>query len=255
MATKYKKTYLNKVIIRADFFPEFKIRENNIDSSITKEIINRFPIEEPVDYIKHEVEINAKKEEISHSSGKALSLNYYGRKKEKHLSVNEENIFIEYSIYDSFENLKNDFLFVFNSLLDFYKDITIKRLGLRYVNVIDFTNNDNNELLKWDKYINNNMLCIFQIVGEDDKKFVSRAFHNLEINYGNMNLRVQYGMHNPDYPACIRKKVFILDFDGYFQGIIEKGDIESNLIEFHGKIYEMFEKSIKDDLRRLMNNE
>jgi uncharacterized protein (TIGR04255 family) len=62
-------------------------------------------------------------------------------------------------------------------------------------------------------------------------------------------MRFQYGMHNPDYPAPIKKKIFILDYDAYCNGILTKNDIFKYLPIFHEEVQKLFENSISDKLR------
>lgn len=80
-----------------------------------------------------------------------------------------------------------------------------------------------------------------------------RNFHNMEFKYDDFNLRFQFGMHNPDYPAAIRQKIFILDFDAYFQGAFENNQMPAMLDNFHNAIQTLFERSITDNLRERMN--
>ena len=68
-----------------------------------------------------------------------------------------------------------------------------------------------------------------------------------------MLLKIQYGMNNPDYPALIRSKEFILDYDAFYEGSQDKESIIENLERFHSKIEDMFEKSITDELRKVMS--
>jgi uncharacterized protein (TIGR04255 family) len=67
------------------------------------------------------------------------------------------------------------------------------------------------------------------------------------------NLRYRLGMHNPDYPARIRQKVFVLDLDAYTQSAVDLRGVGCLLDDFHATIQRYFELSITDRLRSLMN--
>jgi uncharacterized protein (TIGR04255 family) len=67
-----------------------------------------------------------------------------------------------------------------------------------------------------------------------------------------MLLNFQYGMHNPDFPSRIRRKLFILDLDASYQGLLSRDDIKSNIDTAHNRIEELFENVIREDLRRRM---
>ena len=65
-------------------------------------------------------------------------------------------------------------------------------------------------------------------------------------------MRFQYGMPNPDYPAPIKKKHFILDFDAYAEMLIDISELGDTLDTFHDRINSAFEQVIKDGLRKKM---
>lgn len=179
-----------------------------------------------------------------------MEWHYFGKNREKKLVINEKFISITYmKWYDSFEYLKEEFFTIITKLIEvFNNDIQINRLGLRYINEIDL---DETNALNWDSYLDNNLLATLNLV--DNKEIIARGFNNLVLNYGNMILNFQYGMHNPDFPAPIRKKIFILDYDANFIGLQDLSDIEPNLIYFHDEIQKLFEQNIKDDLREIMD--
>jgi uncharacterized protein (TIGR04255 family) len=78
----------------------------------------------------------------------------------------------------------------------------------------------------------------------------SRIFHNFEVVFSDLgfNMRFQFGLHNPDYPAPIRQRMFVLDFDAYCQGMIEPSDIPTVLDKYHAEIQRLFERSITTKL-------
>jgi uncharacterized protein (TIGR04255 family) len=47
--------------------------------------------------------------------------------------------------------------------------------------------------------------------------------------------------------------VFVLDLDAYHQGLLTAEDIRNDLDAFHLRIQELFESSITDQLRGIMN--
>jgi len=86
----------------------------------------------------------------------------------------------------------------------------------------------------------------------DNAAEICRAFNNLSFNYGDLFLTYQYGLYNADFPAPIRKRNFVLDFDAYCQGPQNFDDIRRNIDLFHDKIQDLFERSITDKLRNKM---
>jgi len=117
---------------------------------------------------------------------------------------------VDYLKYESFNKLKGDLFQYSIQWRNFFPISEIERLGLRYVNNINL---DEINPLNWKKYINSNLTSSLKFV--KDRNLISRAFHNLELKYEDMNIRFQYGLHNPDYPSIIKEKEFILDYDAY----------------------------------------
>jgi uncharacterized protein (TIGR04255 family) len=166
----------------------------------------------------------------------------------KTLTINQIAIFVSYKKYNAFEDLKQDFLQTLLALFGSFPDVQVSRLGLRYINNIML---DNGTPFSWEDYLNENMLSIFKLA--PDQKTLTRALSILEFNFNDFNVRYQFGMPNPDYPAQIKRKFFVIDLDAYYQGLLERDEVEANLTRFHDKIQTLFEQSITDKLRGLMH--
>ena len=162
-------------------------------------------------------------------------------------------MFVEFNIYTCFDDFVNHLSKILKSLFGVFNELQVERFGLRYINEIEINTDDIKDPFNWGNYLHDDLLSIFNI--PDEKTNITRAFHNLEIIYADFILRFQYGMHNPDFPAPIKKKQFILDYDAYMTGILDKEDILENLSVFHEEIEKLFEKSITDSLRVKMNAE
>ena len=59
-------------------------------------------------------------------------------------------------------------------------------------------------------------------------------------------------MLNPDFPAPMSQKLFVLDFDAYYHGPQDYDDLVKNIDIFHERIQELFENLIKGPLREKM---
>lgn len=246
MDTEYKKNYLKQVIVRIDFLNPIKSLNNELPIVLGSIIKNYFPIAEPKDVLARELQFTLDK--VDSKETKIKEWNFFGMERDKKLTIFQDGLIIIFDIYRTFDDLKNTFTDVTNVLFTLFKELQINRLGLRYINRIEISDKN---LFNWTNYLNKDLLCIFKI--PDDKTKIAKAFHNLEFNYGSFNLRFQYGMHNPDYPAPIKKKIFILDYDAHYEGILTREDIEEKLPIFRGEIKKLFEKSIGDKLREKMN--
>lgn len=248
MDDEYKKNFLTNVIVRVDFPNPLKIE--SLSPDLTKVILKYFPISEPKKLIEVSGEFKVvPKTKIEIETGEeTMEWNYYGKNREKRLVLQKSFLSITYiKSYKRHDDLKSELLSIINELFKVFPDIQINRLGLRYINEISF---DETNFFDWEKYLNKDLLSIFNIARNKDT--ILRGFNNLVLNYENMILIFHYGMHNPDFPAPIRKKIFILDYDAYYEGLQDLKDIESNLSIFRKEIKKIFEENIEDGLREVM---
>jgi uncharacterized protein (TIGR04255 family) len=175
----------------------------------------------------------------------------FGRNKEKFINVNHSFLVISYKKYENFEKMRDELIKILEKMISLYKELQIRRIGIRYINQIDI---QEKETTDWGNYINSDLISMLHF--SDNPKEISRAMSNLEYNYGEYNLKFQYGMFNPDYPAVVKRKQFILDFDSYYDGYIDNIlETKEFLEKAHEKIVVLFENSIKEDLRSMMRSE
>ncbi len=246
----YKKNFLSEVIARVDLISPIEIFEKSLPSDITGIIRPLFPVPEPRKVIDFPLQVSSNGEQIKKTKKKAehMEWRFHGKDEEKTLTITPASIFIQYRAYKTFEKLRDDFLRIVSVVFEKYKDAQGKRLGLRYINDVVLKED---KPLEWGDYLNNNLLCSFQFYKTSG--IPSRIFNNIELNFDDFNLRYQFGMHNPDYPAPIKLKSFILDLDAYCQGFQDLDEIKENLDKYHNKIQEIFESSITDELRNILN--
>lgn len=229
-----------------------------IDDNLPKEVLEAaqklFPLSEPMPVSHSEIDFSADGAKVTKVE-QGTDWRFYGINKEKTLVIAREGrhrektaITIDYSKYESFDSLKEEFISIFNIFLDTFPESQIGRVGLRYINNINI---DEKNPLSWRNYINTNLLNSFKFI--DDKKSISRVFSDLEMKYDTMSIKFQYGMHNPDYPSPIRKKIFILDYDIYYHGLCDKNDVLGMINTYHDTVISLFESSIKERLRDKMN--
>ena len=242
---KYKNDFLKKVIVRMDFDTPLPITKSGPAKKIYDIVRERFPITEEKKIIGKEFLIGPG--DTKERSIETKEWHYYGKNREKHLTIAPNMVFVEYDKYEYYEMLKDDFLSVSDALFTSYPKLQVKRLGLRYINNVDIPNESPTE---WDKYLKPQLNTIFTLT--EDRNTISRAFHILEFNFGEDLLRFQFGMFNPDYPVPIKKKIYTLDYDMYITKILNKSDIDETLDRFHKKVNRSFEEVITDELRKIM---
>lgn len=246
MGKKYERNYLTSVIVRIDFPSPVAELTGSLPNKVSKVATKEFPRKEPRKLIGQKLISTPSEMHMTRVEG--VHFYFHGRDNEKILCIAPEFAWIEYKRFDTFEALKDTFMPIVAAFFKEIKDFQVSRLGLRYINNLAL---DEANPTEWGDYLDDRLLAVFRFT--QDPKIIARAFHNLELNYGDMSLRFQYGMPNPDHPAPIRRKLFVLDYDAYYEGPLDENDVERYLTRFHDKIEESFEQSITDKLREEMH--
>jgi uncharacterized protein (TIGR04255 family) len=242
----YSKNFLTGVIARIDLVSPVLIIAKELPKDVSKVALKYFPIDEPKPAFTQEIVVTPK--EVSTSKQEFTEWNFYGRNREKHFRITPAFFFISYKKYEAYEGLRNEFIEIVGEVFRTTDQAQPSRLGLRYINEINLT--DGNPL-DWKEYIDSSLLGLFSYSVEDAQP--TRIFHNIELVFGDFNLRVQFGIHNPDYLAPIRRRIFILDYDAYYRGPVEPTDVPILLDKSHFTIQKMFESNITQKLREIIN--
>jgi uncharacterized protein (TIGR04255 family) len=241
----YREPFLKEVIVRIDFSSAVEALATTLPLKVSNAALARFPLSEPRKAIAQELQLSAKA--VKRKTQEFTEWNYYGRDREKRLVISPPLIFATYSRYASYEELKDDFLSVVSLLFAELPDLRASRLGLRYINHIEMPVDP----LRWDEYIDKRLLGLFQRF--TDPQHVSRLFNIAEFNFDGLQIKFQFGAPNPDFPAPIRRPLFVLDIDGYLQGLQELQDLSANIDHAHERIQNFFEEAITERLREQMN--
>lgn len=242
----YKQNMLTEVIARIDLVSPLPSLASELPKDVSKAALAHFPIDEPKPAFTQEVSISAKA--LATRKQEFTEWNFYGRNREKRLTIRPKAFFVVYNRYESYENLCDEFLDIVNSFFGCFDQAQPSRLGLRYINQLDVLGASP---LDWQDYVSEDLLGLFSYTVEE--AVPSRILHNIEFVFADFSLRFQFGVHNPDYPAAIRRRAFILDYDAYFKGLLEWQNIQDCLDKYHGAIQNMFERNIKSKLREAMS--
>lgn len=242
----YQRSFLKEVIIRLDFSAPIAKFGNQLAPRISKAALARFPIVEPKKAIAQELLLSGSS--IERREQHFTEWNFFGREREKQLQIGQPAIWISYNRYMSFEELKSDFVSVLEAVLAEDKEAAGRRIGLRYINHIC---PDDAGTFDWSRYIDKGLLGLFDRFR--DPGHVTRLFSVAEFKHDNIRLKFQFGAPNPDFPALIKRPLFILDLDGYIDELQEINQISPKIDRIHLHIQELFEESITNDLREAMN--
>jgi len=192
MENKYPHNYLDNVVVRIDFSSPLDELREIIPEDLNRGILEDFPILEPKERFEGEIKFDfSKGNETANQfcKEKYQEWVYYGKNREKELHITLKFFSITYLKYQSFEELRNDFLKISKLLFARSPSFGTKRLGLRYINKIVLNENRPTE---WGKYLDKKLLCAFNVV--EDKRLISRVFHTLIFNEDDIRITFQYGM-------------------------------------------------------------
>jgi uncharacterized protein (TIGR04255 family) len=241
----YKKSFLKDVILRIDFPSPLPGLDKSLPNNISKKALKNFPISEPQKTQTQEFQFSSAA--FQAKSSELMRWVFHGKEREKCLIIEPSALMVTVKSYKTYEVFMEEIMEVITEFYKTYKDLNASRVGLRYINIIE---PDDEDPLAWGKYINGNILGIIEF--HEEKECITRAFHILEYNFDGLAVKYQFGIANPDFPAVIKRKQFVLDIDAYFNGAIEQQEIADNIERLHEKIQEIFEKSITQDTRILM---
>lgn len=243
---QYERNFLKNVIVRADFAAPLIGAKDSWPARVTKAVLLQFPIEEErttVQMSQMVIPGTLSQPEVT----KETEAHYYSLHRDKHLGLGHNFLFVEMSRYEGFASLLQLFEPVAKELFDSSPDLAIKRLGLRYINVISSAGKNP---LQWSGFINPKLSSMLGFVKGSNG--VCRAMGNIEYSLDEIGLRLTYGVANPDYPAIVKRKEFILDIDAFSPGLTSYEELMSQVTRLHEHIEDMFELAIGERARKAM---
>lgn len=246
-AVCYDKPFLTQVIVRIDFLAASDMLQKSVPSKLAGVISERFPIVEPTVALAQELRVEVGKG-VKQSQSSFKQWNFYGKEREKQLALAPSFVFAAFTRYTTYESLKSDFLSVMAGIEASLPDLRAGRFGLRYINSVDIENV--NPITIWNDLISPDLLGITAF--STRAEHLTRLLHLVELKYDELNVRFQFGMPNPDYPAVIKRAQFVLDLDAYVQTAHELKESSRYMDDAHQHIQDLFEKSITSNLRERM---
>lgn len=138
---------------------------------------------------------------------------------------------------------------IFGAFNQLYQTPIVNRIGLRYINEITLP--DGNPL-DWDTLINEKLIASVKACFDDHDMAMVRSLHQVQILENDATMLFHYGLYNPDYPAVLTRRQFILDIDSFKIGTIPGNEVLSTFKQLNEICEKMFEESIEDGLRQRM---
>ena len=248
---KYEKNNLTNVLFKVDFI---KLSNEVIFNNDFFNVVNKhFPVIEKDELIASgqiliDMQDGNPQQPIINNEI-LIKKNLSNPNNESRISYNTEFLGIELKKYNGYESIKPIIEDILNNLfIHKNKNISVRRIGLRFINHYDLS-----KYKSLNKYFNKDLLSALNIGKSLTSIQQIRALSRLEFSFNESKLNFQYGLYNPDYPAVINKQYYVLDYDCYFEGVLDDPDkIIKKIDENHKMIQYVFENSINDQLRKEM---
>ena len=243
MGRRYKRNFLDQVICRVDF-----------------PLILRLKKESPIEFqekIKHlfpkaseAVIIGAKVGEQDPLSVEvrepAPRWEFYTRNLKKKLILQSQFLALEDHEFASFERFE-DFCFpAIDALNSIYGPPLFTRLGLRYINIVELPEGDP---LDWDGFFDRRLTAHLQF--EHGCQLID-TLQTIRLRKKHTTTVIRCGLQNPDAPSPVKRRRFVLDIDCFLKQDFETDDVKAQLLLLNEQAVDIFERSIDDSLRELM---
>lgn len=149
--------------------------------------------------------------------------------------------------YDHFPPFREEAVTALQALQELYKVPKFTRIGLRYVNDINFPDGN---ALDWEGLLAPELITAVR-AGKGPDASVVRSMHQIHTREGERDSVITYGLHNSDFPNTLARRSFILDYDCSQTEVDSVRTLE--VVDGLNKCCEgMFERSIEKNLRDKM---
>ena len=149
--------------------------------------------------------------------------------------------------YSTFDAFFSEFAFLITTLSDDFGTSEVDRIGLRYINEIRLPG----RALDWDGIIRDELVAAIKAPAVANGRLL-RSMHQVIEQHGDDQVILNYGIFNPDYPAPVVQRFFILDVDCNRQGLIQTTEALACVRQLNVLATEAFESNIDDGLRKFM---
>jgi uncharacterized protein (TIGR04255 family) len=242
----YKKNFLNQVIFQANFniIEALKISISEELKEVCKEAtqVGNINIVE-----RDGINVTIQQNTNSTYTQKIKTWEFPGNN--YRIQIQNNILIITALHYTNFQDFNGCIAKVLESLNKTYNPF-ITRLAIRYVNKISF--NEGNAI-NFDNLINEALVHPTKNFFDKD---LTRSIGSMSLKDDNdINVNFTYGFWNPQFPNKITQRAFLLDYDCFLMPNCNSGNFGLNINLLRAKANNLFEKSISEGLREIMNKD
>lgn len=245
---KYKKNFLESVIIRIDF-PSILRIDQEAPAEFQENIREKYPNFEETSH--QNVQFKITEDAPEYAADKFKIYIFSNKEKDKRIELSRNFFTLEYiRNYSSFTPFFEDFNYIFKELIQIYSIGILSRIGLRYINQIEVSEGNP---LEWKGYIKQHLISAIDSRPTNELlqplRFITQEIYRAE--HGQFIF--QHGIFNNEFPNPIARKNFILDFDYFTTQDTEISQVNGMIASMNQFCTDTFENSIEDKLRDLIN--
>ena len=247
----YKNSCLSSVLIRLDFL-EFVNNDIIFNHDVEKLMLTNFPKKEMQQQaLFHTMNLLVDKDgtttrrevkEGIQQEFKDLNGNSF--------TISNMYVTLQLRMYTTYENELSKLKPVLSKIMQ-SGNVIASRTGIRYVNLFD-----QSRIKPQKGFFNSQIGALFDSkLGCEDSVKPIRIMSLNEFVIDDMRLNFRYGHYNTRYPQVLNDKNFVLDYDCFCEDNLDEFDSVINHLEKgHYAIQKVFEASITDKLRKVMND-
>lgn len=246
MEPRYQKPFIKEAIIRVDFSPENQVTDGFVEGDFAAANRNRYPNVEPRVQVGQEFLFGP--DGMSQKKVETREWQLFGPERDRRILLGNAALVVSVTAYTRWPDLKSDFIRALDALAAHFPKAQVTRLGVRYINFVSIKEPNP---FDWEGWIDARLTSALTF--PVDPKRTTRSMHVLELEYPeDVRLKYQFGVPNPDYPAPVKQKHFVMDMDASASRILDTGEVKGLLEPMHDSIKALFEASIGDNLRAKM---
>ena len=249
----YKRSFLSQVIVRTDFL-KFIPSELLFSETVLNNIVDKFPQKGMQQVMRFEdvnVIINQNESTTQRSTNEGFQQEFKNLDNNK-IIISNKYVILEINKYSTFENIMDQYRPILQTILAVMQVIVV-RTGVRYINIYE------NSIIKLKKSLFSpsiGALVNTNLSNEDNGLMCFRSMAMNEYRIGDKLLNFRYGMYNPEYPNAMRHASFVLDYDCFTEERITRfEEVMQHIYDGHDAIQHLFESSISEKLKKVMENE
>lgn len=245
----YKRNFLKEVILRLDF----NNAELDFLSDFAKSIKHEFPYFDQQKVLGNPIKIVGGGFLVDQLPQQNLLWIFSNLDKTKKLQIAPDHIALTYTRYKNSNELLQDVAELVLPFILQAKIETLNRVGLRYSNEINLNNIKTK--FSWSQYLSGHLIGSLNFASSNKMK-VARSVGKLSLKEEDADITFNFGVWNSDYPNEALRKEFLLDYDCY--SMLPIGTTDTKIIDvvrkYNSYIERLFESSITDNLRDVLNN-